>query len=197
MLGVLHNRFDKRIDTIWQLAKYRLSVFAESTEPILRPEFIRPILTSNDYIFDINDSNSWTYFEMTPEKNTRDASWVVGNRSRMVYTQPLDICLSDYTHLMIVMSVSPVDQTNAGIMLIYYLLDDKVKYEEPISIVLQPDANPFEYVYDLEILNHDAQARLVRLRFDPVIHGSLSGNKVVTIYDLRLIRSSEPSQCTD
>jgi hypothetical protein len=98
---------------------------------------------------------------------------------------------------MIVMSVSPVDQTNAGLMLIYYLLDDKEKYEEPISFVNQPDGIPFEYVYELEILNLDPDARLIRIRLDPVVLGSQSGDTVVTIYDFRLIRSSEPSQCTD
>jgi hypothetical protein len=197
MLGVLDHRFAERVDKIWQLAKYRLSAFAESSEPIPQRELTRPMQTSNDYIFNINDSNSWTYLEMMPQTSSGDTSWVVGNRSRMVYKQPLNICLADYTHLMIVMSVSPAEPSRAGVMLVYYQLANHEKFEEPISFVNQPDEIPFEYFDDLEILNLDPEARLVRFRLNPVIRGSPSGDTVITIYDIRLIRSSEPSQCTD
>lgn len=197
ILPALDKDFSERIETIWQLAKYRLSSFAESKESILQHEFSRPIQTSNDYKFDIYEPSSWKFIDMVPENSAVDASWILGEKPRMVYMQPLDICLSDYTHVMIVMSKSPYVRSKSNIMHIYYQLDDQEQYEEPISIVLLPEEIPIEYFYDLRLLNLDPQVRMSRFRFDPIGRGSEREDIAVTLYDLRLIRSSEPSRCTE
>ena len=134
---------------------------------------------------------------MVPEKSEGEASWIVGNGPRMIFTQPLNICLSDYKHFMIVMSVSPGIHSGASYMHIFYQLHDQNQYEEPISIAVQPDGIPHEYIYDLNLLNLDPKVRMSRFRFDPIVRGSRFGDTVITILDLRLIHSSEPSRCTD
>jgi hypothetical protein len=196
MIGISFN-INKWLPTIEQLAEYRLSAFSDSEEIQFHPEPTLEISLENDFVFNVRDPNIWKFSGMVPTGSEKSDSWIVGGGPHMVYTKPLNLCLSDYSHLRIVMSVSPNIRPNAGYMQIYYKIYNRKQLEEPISIAVIADGNPHTYVYNLQLLEHDSQTRLTHFRIDPIVRGSSSGDTVVRILNIRLVRGKEPSQCLD
>jgi hypothetical protein len=155
-----------------------------------------PALTSNDLLLDPTDGSQWKRSNMLPVPS-EPGSWFVMEDPSLRYRKPLNLCLSDYSHVYIKMAASP--EVRPRTLQVFYLLNEQPEgafnTAQSFQIPLQGDGEMHEYAFDLKLLELPYQTRLVGLRFDPVYNGAPNDQSKVTITDFRLVKADHPSLC--
>lgn len=151
-------------------------------------------LTVDDFVFDMSNTQLWTVRNMAPLLDGESQMWTVSDDPQLEYRSPLDVCLSDYTHLYLRMTVSADVGTPIQV---FYLTDvaDSFNGGQVITLAVEADGQEHAYSYALSRLAAPQGVRLKGMRLDPVAYGS-SPTSQVHIQDLRLIRGNLATQCT-
>lgn len=158
-----------------------------------------PQPTIGDFRFDITDLNLWgvTGMELVQTDDRAVNTWMVGQDPSLRYSQPISVCLSDYTHIYVRMAASADIKPRA--LQIYYALDHQTAFREDrsLTIPLLADGEVHEYTFDLKLLELPQRSRLTGIRLDPVYNAVSSGENRVQIFDFGLIRSDKPKSFCD
>jgi hypothetical protein len=118
------------------------------------------------------------------------AAWTISNGDEMNLTEPIDLCLADFTHLTVRMAAPP--QILPRAMFIRPTLDRTPPFFGGVSfspqiappmIPLRADGGMHSYTYDLKLLQAPADTRLQGLALEP-IQGPVppQGNQVRIAY---------------
>jgi len=153
----------------------------------LSPAFVAP--TKNDFVFETNGQGIWRKTSPDLIPTLMRGTWLFRS-PRWIYRQPLDLCLADYSHL--VMEISAPED-------IYYRAVRAIVFFESevreLWIPLLRDEKAHRYSYDLKLLESNRGAKLKGLWLDfPEKLHSRQGDQI-QVEDLRLIRTNAKSVC--
>ncbi|HRE48960.1 MAG TPA: hypothetical protein PLD47_14630 [Aggregatilineales bacterium] len=123
-------------------------------------------------------------------------SWrVLGDDPQLIYEQPLSLCVGDYAGLGVRLATTP-DAVDP-FMQLFFQMDGKGEFNEPQSLRIGgiSDGTVHEYIFLFDDLRerYGDEARITRLRFDPIAAGAEAGTTKVQIERLWLVGYGEPS----
>jgi hypothetical protein len=196
---------------LWPLFQYpridtALDTTRPSTEPV-KPAFL-PRPTAHDVDLHPARVSLWQTQGMQ-QVSPRGArpTWTISTGATMQFLAPLNLCLADYTHILVRMAASSAIVPRA--MQIYIGLNRPSSfnpdpsgftpqtYPDPLAIPLLPDSNLHTYSYDLKLLQAPADTRLTSFALSPIQRGVPPRGNWVRIVDIRFLRSNtRGSLCT-
>jgi hypothetical protein len=151
--------------------------------------------TNSDIVFDVTNTTLWKIKEMKSiqQGSNGQSSWFVGHDPEMEWEAPLNVCLSDYTHLYFRMAASSNIYPRAAQL--FLQIDGGGGSQRNVQVPLLADGQLHEYTYDLKLLELGQGDHLSGIRFNPLEKRGDAGESRVQIADLRLIRGDQPSVC--
>lgn len=123
---------------------------------------------------------------------------MVLDQPRLALRQPVDLCMSEYTHFYVWLAASAeVDPRAARLDGEMYRLDAPYAYRNPVSVwvPLLADGAMHLYTYDLKLLQPLQNSRLTNLEFLPLLSGWESGVSWIQVGEAGFIASPEPVAC--
>jgi hypothetical protein len=163
-----------------------------------RDRFI-PARSNEDMQFSISDETIWRTANMqrAGEPPNGSTTWVVQQDPMLYNAQPLNLCLADYSHIVVRMAASADIDPRAIELYMQFAGEQLTKREQTVRIPLLSGGGLHDYSYDLKLLELPASARLTELRLDPVYAAAPTGANRVQIADFRLIRSDNSGGCAE
>lgn len=171
---------------------------AKATAPGVPPPFI-PEMTANDVAFIPDGVNPWQYSDMQPitDESGTIIKWRIGEQPKMVYSQPLNVCLADYSHFYMRMAATAEIWPRA--VQVFYLLDNQPESaysnKQSFFVPINADDGLHDYTYDLKLLELPQNTRLTGLRLTPMVDGGRTAESTLEIAGMRLLRPNSVRFC--
>jgi hypothetical protein len=161
----------------------------------LSPSFPKP--SDADFQADPLNTNLWLKSAGLEPIAGEQGRFTIGADPHLIFNQPLDLCLSNYSYLYITLSAPPEFLHHYQQMVM--TVNQKGKSNSVvITIPYLGDGLVHSYTYDLKLLELDTNTRLTGIMWFPVAvwQSTLTGKNQVQLVDFRLIGiKNEPDLC--
>jgi len=119
--------------------------------------------------------------------------WEVGAQPQMEYKGDLNVCLNDYSHLVLGIAAPTNVQPRAAQVL--FQLDGQSGYQRDVWIPLISDNNLTRYTYDLRLLEIHPGVRLTGIKINPIKLNSDHSKEKIEISEISLVRKNRKTLC--
>jgi len=162
----------------------------------------RPNLSPEGFNFNLNSAENWQTQGMiyTRIQNGGLTASISKNLPNMIYDFPLDLCLSEFSHLFLKISAtsnifSPIPLFLYRSARVHLQIDGQEGFQKEIWIPLLPDGKFHEYSYELKLLELHGNARLTGISLNPISGGVQNPDNQIRIADFGLVRNDSPGLC--
>lgn len=172
----------------WVLFQYpRLDL--ELQQPGTTPAL--PSSAPDDQVLDVG----FTHWDPVRIAGGNDGRWqIVASDPALIYRPPLDVCVEDFTRLVLRVGVSPFPFYRN--LQLYYRLASDADFSEKRSERIPLAAGPTrDYALPLRLLGLPPGERITGLRIDPLDGPATPGPTWVDLTGIRLVARGGPTRC--